>query len=500
MSLSKSKYCKGIQCKKMLWLEKYKPDEKENLNNDSILQNGNDIHEIAKYLFGNHINIGFNEDLNKMLEDTEKALKNKNVIITEASFNYKNNFCSVDILKKDNDEYEVYEVKGSTKLKDIYIKDVSYQLYVLKNLGFNIKRCYLVHLNSDYVRNGELDLNELFIKEDITNVVYNLQDEVIDNIENINKYMEQVNEPNDDIDNKCFSPYPCAFFKYCTRNLPENNIFKVRGMHNTTKIKFYKNGIYKYEDLLKEKIKDLYKQQIEYELYSKNDYINIDEIKKFMDTVSYPIYFLDFETFQMTIPKYDGISPYMQVPFQYSLHIKNLDDSLIHKEFLADAGVDPRRMLAERLVNDIPLNSCTVAYNMSFEKNVIKNLAGIYPDLSEHLMNIHDNMIDLMIPFKNRSYYTKNMYGSYSIKYVLPALFPNDESLDYHNLDLIHNGGEAMSSFASLEEKSVLEQEYIRERLLKYCELDTYAMVKIFDRLNEILQERNGKVILKQKI
>ena len=168
--------------------------------------------------------------------------------------------------------------------------------------------------------------------------------------------------------------------------------------------------------------------------------------------------------------------------------------------YLADAGADPRRMLAERLVNDIPLNSCTVAYNMSFEKNVIKNLAGIYPDLSEHLMNIHDNMIDLMIPFKNRSYYTKNMYGSYSIKYVLPALFPNDESLDYHNLDLIHNGGEAMSSFASLEEKSVLEQEYIRERLLKYCELDTYAMVKIFDRLNEILQERNGKVFLKQKI
>ena len=418
----------------------------------------------------------------------------------EVSFNIK------DIIKEsfvdlpNADEYEVYEVKGSTKLKDIYIKDVSYQLYVLKNLGFNIKRCYLVHLNSDYVRNGELDLNELFIKEDITNVVYNLQDEVIDNIENINKYMEQVNEPNDDIDNKCFSPYPCAFFKYCTRNLQENNIFKVRGMHNTTKIKFYKNGIYKYEDLLKEKIKDLYKQQIEYELYSKNDYINIDEIKKFMDTVSYPIYFLDFETFQMTIPKYDGISPYMQVPFQYSLHIKNLDDSLIHKEFLADAGVDPRRMLAERLVNDIPLNSCTVAYNMSFEKNVIKNLAGIYPDLSEHLMNIHDNMIDLMIPFKNRSYYTKNMYGSYSIKYVLPALFPNDESLDYHNLDLIHNGGEAMSSFASLEEKSVLEQEYIRERLLKYCELDTYAMVKIFDRLNEILQERNGKVFLKQKI
>ena len=206
-----------------------------------------------------------------------------------------------------------------------------------------------------------------------------------------------------------------------------------------------------------------------------------------MDTLSFPIYFLDFETFQMTIPKYDGIRPYMQIPFQYSLHIKEFDGSLEHREFLADAGVDPRRKIAERLVNDIPLNSCTVAYNMSFEQNVIKNLASLYPDLSDHLMNIHDNMKDLMIPFKQRNYYTKNMHGSYSIKYVLPALFPNDESLDYHNLDLIHNGGEAMSSFATLEEKNEEEQKYIRERLLKYCELDTLAMVKIYEKLMEVV-------------
>ena len=488
MSLSKSKYCKGIQCMKMLWLEKYKPSEKEDLNNDSILQNGNDIHEIAKYLFGDHINIEFNENLDRMLDDTEKALKNENVIITEASFNYNNNFCSVDILKKNNDEYEIYEVKGSTGIKDIYIKDVSYQLYVLKNLGFNIKRCYLVHLNRDYVRNGELDLNEMFIKEDITNDVYDLQDEVSNNIKDINKYMEQVNEPNDDIDNKCFNPYPCPFFKYCTRHLPENNVFKIRGMHKITKINFYKKGIYKYEDLLKEKISNSYKQQIEYELYDKKDYIDINKIKDFVDTVFYPIYFLDFETFQMTIPKYDGIRPYQKVPFQYSLHIKNHDGSLIHKEFLAEAGVDPRRMIAERLVNDIPLNCCVMAYNMSFEKDVIENLASLYPDLRKHLMNIHDNIIDLIIPFKYRGYYTKNMHGSYSIKYVLPALFPNDESLDYHNLDLIHNGGEAMSSFASLGEKSALEQKNIRESLLKYCELDTYAMVKIYDKLEGMLK------------
>ena len=489
MNLSKSRYCNGIKCKKILWLNKYKPEEQEQLNNESILQNGNDIHEIARYLFGEHINIKYNDDLSKMLKDTSDALKNNNVIITEASFNYNNNFCSIDILKKDNDFYEIYEVKSSTHVKDIYIKDVSYQLYVLTNLGLNIRKCYLVHLNNEYVRHGALELDKLFIKEDITKEVYDLQEEVKENIYNINEYMKQTSEPNDDIDNKCFNPYPCPYFKYCSKKLPENNIFKIRGMRNITKIKLYKKGLYNYEDLLKENIKDDYKQQIIYELEDKEDYIDKKEVKEFLNTLSYPIYFLDFETYQMPIPKYDGIKPYMQVPFQYSLHyIEKENGKLYHKEFLAEAGTDPRRLLGEQLINDIPKDVCVIAYNMSFEKSVIRELAKMYPDLSTHLMNIHDNMKDLMIPFKNRSYYTKNMYGSYSIKYVLPALFPDDESLNYHNLDLIHNGGEAMNGFASLEEHSKEKQDYIRKCLLEYCKLDTFAMVKIYEKLKEIVK------------
>ena len=128
---------------------------------------------------------------------------------------------------------------------------------------------------------------------------------------------------------------------------------------------------------------------------------------------------------------------------------------------------------------------------MMFEKMVIKNLAKIYPDLSNHLMNIYNNMKDLMIPFKDREYYTKEMYGSYSIKYVLPALFPNDPSLDYHNLEGVHNGSEAMNTFSNLGNLSIEEQQIVRNNLLRYCELDTYAMVKIWDKLENIVKERS---------
>ena len=487
MRLSKSKYCNGITCEKMLWLKTYMPEVEEDLNNDSILENGRKVGEVAKGLFGEYHDIKFNENLNKMIEDTNKALDKGYSVITEASFVYENNFCSVDILKVTEEGLEIYEVKSSTEVNDIYLDDISYQVYVLLNLGYKVNKACIVYINNKYERNGELELDKLFNIEDVTDIAFDKQEEVSLNIEKLDLYMLQKTEPAKGLGMHCVKPYDCPFFKYCSRELPDNNVFKVRGMTNNSKFKYYDMGVYSFEDLLNMDINDKYRQQIEYTLYEKCDYIDIDKIKDFMSTLFYPMYFLDFETYQQPIPKYDGIRPYMQIPFQYSLHyLLKSDGRLCHKEFLAEADIDPRRSLALSLVRDIPMNSCVLAYNMKFEKMVIRELANTYEDLSEHLMNIHDNMYDLMIPFKDRDYYTKDMAGSFSIKYVLPALFPNDSSLDYHNLDLIHNGSEAMTSFADLGTKSKSEQEKIRNSLLKYCELDTYAMVKIYYRLKEI--------------
>lgn len=489
MNLSKSKYCEGIQCNKILWLEKNKPDVKSDVANQSVLDNGTEVGLLAKKLFGEYIDIDFSENLNDMIKDTNEALKNDIVTITEASFVYDNNFCSVDILKKNGNDVEIYEVKSSTKVKDIYKEDVSYQTYILLNLGYNVKKACIVHINSNYERVGDLNLNELFVIEDFTELVMSKQSFIKEKISEINEYMKSSDEPIEKIDMHCITPYDCPFFDYCTRALPEKNVFKVRNMRNSMKFSLYNKGIYSFEDLLNEDIDWKYKQQIEFDLYNKPDEVDKTAIKSFLDTLTYPLYFLDFETYQQSIPEFDHVKPYSQIPFQYSLHyIEKENGKLFHKEFLSEANIDPRRLLAETLVRDIPINVCTIAYNMSFEKMVIKNLAALYPDLREHLMNIHDNMKDLMIPFKERKYYTKKMDGSFSIKYVLPALFPNDEELDYHNLELIHNGGEAMDSYKHLTNYSPEEQKKIRTSLLKYCELDTYAMVKIWQKLNEIVK------------
>jgi hypothetical protein len=159
---------------------------------------------------------------------------------------------------------------------------------------------------------------------------------------------------------------------------------------------------------------------------------------------------------------------------------------LKHKEFLGISDEDPRRALAEQLCRDIPMNVCVTAYNKAFECTRLRELAETYPDLSEHLLNIRDNIIDLLVPFQSGWFYVPAMGGSFSIKSVLPALFPDDPELDYHNLQgSVHNGGEAMSIFPKIKDMPFEEQQAARQSLLKYCELDTYAMVKVWEKLRE---------------
>jgi len=183
------------------------------------------------------------------------------------------------------------------------------------------------------------------------------------------------------------------------------------------------------------------------------------------------------------VPLFEGTRPYEQIPFQYSLHILEKEGGDVKQhEFLAEAGLDPRQDLARKLVADIPADVCVLSYNMVFEKGVIKRLAAQFPAYAGRLMNIHDNIRDLMVPFRRKDYYTREMKGSYSIKSVLPSLVPG---IGYDGM-VIGNGGEAMIAYAALHKsKDVTEAEKIKKALLDYCRLDTYGMVLLCDKLRE---------------
>ena len=457
---------------------------------ESVLENGRIVGETARGYFGDYSLVEFSYDKETMCEQTQFLMDSGAENIAEASFIYDGLYCAVDILHKNKDGWDIVEVKSSTSLSPEYIDDMGFQLYVLRSCGLNINKVYNMHINNKYVRHGDLDLQGLFTLEDCTTDVFCNSSLVESRIQDIREYMLREDEETRDIDITCDSPYECSFKAYCSRHLPKHSVFDVRKMALNKKYDYYHKGIVSFDDLLDHQIKLSPKQMVQIltEVEDRPDHIDEKEIINFLNMLTYPVYHLDFETFQQAVPKFEGGVPYAQIPFQYSLHIEYEDGRLEHKEFLAKEGTDPRRALAERLCEDIPEGVCSLAYNMSFEKTVIKNLAEQFPDLAGHLMDIYDNMHDLMIPFSKGHYYSKPMKGSYSIKFVLPALYPDDPELDYHNLDEVHNGSEASAAFLTMASKTPDEIKMLRDNLLKYCGLDTYAMVKVLAKLRDVVE------------
>ena len=535
--LSKSRYTAFCQCPKNLWLKVYKPDMAEV---DEALKarfaQGNVVGDLAMQLFGDFKEVtAYQEDgsldLQKMIELTKQYMDEGVENICEASFSCEGGYCAVDILRHlpspvgegagvRPDGWAIYEVKstsfpefnGQEAKLEKYAPDIAYQKWVLEQCGVNVTGTYLVCLNSDYVRHGELDVKQLFVVNDMKEMVENEYLKVKARVSQAMKVVNSEQEPDMDLSECCMKPYGCAFWEYCKRRhgVPSPSVFDIYGGKGRggftfkKKLDCYRQGLVTFEDLRTKDIGPIQNMQVESALTGK-EFINPEGIRKFLDRLSYPLYFLDFETMQDAVPRYDGAKVYAQITFQYSLHIKEIPDTVveltdngrrmkirkgktpIHREFLAPSdGSDPRRALAEQLCRDIPMDVCTLAYNKMFECGRIRELAALYPDLAPHLLNIADNIKDLIDPFRAGDYYVPAMGGSFSIKSVLPALFPGDPELDYHNLDeRCQNGGDAMTIFPRIKDMEPEEAKASREALLRYCELDTWAMVKVWEKLKE---------------
>lgn len=491
MNLSKSKYCLLWQCPKLLWLDTYHRELKtEDPSREDRMATGNEVGDLAMGLFGNYTEVTSlkadgKPDITAMIQKTRQCMEVGVENICEAAFSYEGLYCAVDILRRQDGGYAIFEVKSSTKEAEIYGVDIAYQKYVLEHCGVNVTGTYLVCVNSDYVRGEELDITQLFKIIDMTDWVGQETPLIPSRLNLAEKTLASQDEPNRDIGEHCTNPYDCAYWAYCSRHLPKPSVFDLYRLSGKKKFDYYHKGMVSYTDLLAApKLNDKQLRQIQFELTDCGDYIDKGGIRNFLNTLSYPIYFLDFETMQPVIPLYPGTKPYQQIPFQYSLHyIEELGGELKHKEFLAESGMDPRRSIAESLCRDIPWNVCVTAYNKGFECGRLKELAAQFPDLAGHLLNIQDNIRDLLMPFQSGYYYNRAMGGSFSIKSVLPALYPEDPTLNYHNLEGVHNGSEAMTIFPQIKDMPPEEQETARKNLLEYCKLDTYAMVKVWEAL-----------------
>jgi len=486
--LSKSSFIKGLQCDKHLYLYKYHYDEMDEFSEmqKAIFQRGTDVGVFAQKLFpgGTTATEGSPPDFKKGLIKTSELIQQGGKIIYEAAFRFNEVLSIADIIVKEKKKWNIYEVKSSTSISDTYLNDAALQYYVISNSGIEINDFSIIHINNQYVRNGELDINEFFTIESVRDSILPLQNFVEENVERLKKVIGKREMPDIDIGEHCHSPYTCSFFNYCRKHIPEDSIFDFSGMHLKKKYELYRDGIIKLDD-----VPDNYSLNknngIQLDVYKSGEPLIVkDAINNFLSDLNYPLFFMDFETFQPAVPLYDNSKPYQQIPFQYSIHLKEKKDGeLKHFEFLTEPGEDPRVKFIEALLNDANGEGDIVVYNKAFEITRLKEIARDFPEYSEEIEILILRIKDLMIPFQRKYYYAPEMKGSYSIKAVLPALAPE---LSYDELE-INEGGLASISFESLQnETDLMRIADIKDQLLKYCKLDTLAMVRILEKLETV--------------
>lgn len=444
--LSKSTFMYGVQCPLRLYLHKFKPELKnlEEADQKAIFAMGTSVGLIAQQYIPGGIDVSPPDPYSYHISvaKTEELIKQGQKVIYEAAFNFDGVLCAVDILAKIKGRWCAFEVKATLDPKDQHIMDASLQYYVLTNCGIKLKDFSILNLNREYVRRGELDVQQLFKPTSGLNQILENQPFIREKAEELKELVRNKKEPIIQVGDQCDDPYPCDFTEHCWKNIEE---------------------------------------EIEEKIYPK--IINKDAISEFLHSLEYPLHFLDFETVMHAVPPFNESRPMQHLPFQYSLHvISDKGSEAVHKEFLGNGIDDPREDLLDQLINDLGNKGTVLAWYLPFENSRLKDLARDFPKYAKEIEVIQKRTNDLYIPFKKKMYRLPEFNGSSSIKDVLPVLVPE---LSYKDLE-IQEGGTASSTYASFREQTPEEQERLRKALLDYCHLDTLAMVKIFEKLNEI--------------
>jgi uncharacterized protein DUF2779 len=495
-TLSKSTFIRGLQCEKSLYLYKHHYQLKDTPSEQlqAVFSQGTAVGLLAQDLFPGGVDAS-PEDYFKMIESVSKTkmfIDAGETIIYEATFKYNGVMAALDILVKDKEGWKAYEVKSSTHVSDTYIYDAAIQYYTIVNSGIALKDISIIYINNQYTRNGALDLNDLFNIESVYDRVQKVLPDIPNKVAAFKDVIAQGTIPNIDIGMHCSTPYDCDFKGYCWQDIPDYSIFNISRLNARKKFALYNEGIVTFDQLNLETapLNDNQMMQVKSELEGRT-FIDKENINRFIKNLNYPLYYLDFETIGSAVPIYDNTRPYQQLVFQYSLHVQESPDSCIsHFEYLAKASptIDPRANFVNQLIKDCGTSGDILVYNIGFERGRLNELRELYPQYSKALTHIISRLKDLMLPFQQKWYYTPAMKGSYSIKYVLPALVPE---LSYKDLE-IQNGGTASSIFVQMVQGSLDKNiAQTRQNLLKYCEMDTWAMVKILEKLQDIFSVNN---------
>ena len=482
--LSKSTYIRGRQCAKSLWLVKHRPELRPEVpaRLQAIFDQGTEVGRLAQQRFPGGVDCSpeHHYDYGPALEATRAALAAAVPAIYEASFQHDGVLAALDILVRDGEGWMAVEVKSSTSVKEVYLEDAALQYHVISACGVPLTRMVVMHVDTRYVREGAIDVRQLFHLEDVTARVLARQAAVRTAVEALKGVVLAPDQPAVDIGPHCGTPYVCEFKAHCWAAVPSPSVFDLSHIGDRA-WELYHAGIVRLEDLPADTaLSERQHAQVEARR-SGNVVVDLPRVKAFVQGLRYPLHHLDFETFATAVPLFDGLRPFQAVPFQYSLHVQQHRGAAPdHHAFLADGAGDPREAFVSALLAQVGEEGDVLAYNLSYERSILNALARDLPQHAPAIARLTARCKDLAEPFAKQWYYAPAMNGRHSIKQVLPALVPE---LSYDEL-AIGSGDLASMRFAQLMQGTYSgDVAQLRHDLLDYCGLDTLAMVKLLEVL-----------------
>ncbi len=504
MKLTKTNFLIYKDCAKNAWLKIHKPNvyfaRTLSVFDQGIVETGNEVDELARDLFpGGVLVVGDGGE-----SETKELIKKQTPVMYQPVFetNVYKIICDMLVWNSNTKLYDLYEVKASSsgenssgggsrkKAKDeLYSYDITFQYLVLNMLKMPIGKLFLTRLNSEYVRGEELDIHRLFIKEDFTERVMGMANTVAVEMKTAQEFISKAAEPHGSC--QCITrgrSAHCTTFSYSNPNIPEYSVHDITRIGQSKKRleELVDIGIFSIADVPKDfKLSDKQRNQVE-ATQSGKTFIDKREISNFLNTISSPISFFDYETYPSAIPRFAGYRPFHQIPFQFSLHVFNDGEKEpTHAEFIFTENKNPDEAVIEALRNNIPESGTILVWFKPFEMGRNRELAERNPKDREFLEGLNNRIIDLMDIFTEQHFVHPGFKGKTSIKYVLPILAPE---LSYKELD-IQEGATASDTWNKIVNKKISDEEAKDKvrHLLAYCERDTYAMYAIWKTLTNLV-------------
>ncbi len=470
--LTKTDFIQYLNCEKSLWVLKHDPANFPHGEFSTFLQKltreGYEVEDFVRQFFESDISRSVNF---QTTFETEDGL-----------------FARADVLEKlSNGEVILYEVKSSTSVKTDpkhnHLKDACFQKICSERAGQKIDRVCMVHLNKDYIKEGNINPEDLLVFEDVTDRVREIYGETEAEIDEALAFLRELEIDTDNC--SCLRKSrvnQCDTFGYFNAEIPKLSIYSLPRLSEKKRLDLINKGIFDLKDVPSDYTLSDIQSGVLRSVHQDAPQIDVGAVNSILEMYEFPLYFFDYETFGSAVPLVDGSSPHKQFPVQYSLHILKEDGSLTHKEFLQREARLPAN-LVEQMELDFGPEGSIVSWHASFEKARNREMASWFPDKVDFLNDLNDRMVDLEEIFK-KAYVDARFDGSTSIKKVLPILCPD---LGYDDL-AVQDGAAAMDAWQRMLGASGNEADAKAQELLAYCKLDTLAMVEIYKFLMRTLQ------------